>query len=121
MITINLRNIEEILFHNHELQKHFPEFRHYFDQWKLAKQHSFLKQTGKQALIDTLNNLSENHLEIISNFFGMHVTIDKFNDRIVNYHQFNLESISEEIDKIQEFGNIFLYRDSDQVYVGTWR
>lgn len=121
MITINLRNIEEILFHNNELQKQFPEFRHYFDQWKLAKQHAFLKQMGKQALIDLLNNLNEKHLEIISNYFNAQITIDKFNNRIVNYHQFDVDKISEEIDEIQDFGNIFLYRDSDQVYLGTWR
>lgn len=121
MITINLRNIEEILFHNTELCKKFPEFRHYFDQWKLAKQHAFLKQTGKQAIIDLLNNLNENHLEIISNYFGMEITIDKFNDRIVNYHEFDVNSISEEINAIQEFGNVFLYRKADQIYIGTWR
>jgi hypothetical protein len=121
MITINLRNIEEILFHNSELQEQFPEFRHYFDQWKLAKQHAFLKQIGKQAVIDLLNNLSEDHLEIISNYFNSEITIDKFNNRIVNFYQFDIDQISEEIENIQEFGNIFLHRDENQVYLGTWR
>lgn len=121
MITLNLRNIEEILFHNYELRKLMPEFRHYFDQWSLAQQHTFLKQTGKQAVLDLLNNLNENHAEIISSYFGMKVTIDKFNNRTVREYNFSVAELPEKIKDVQDHGHLFLYRNGDQVYLCTWR
>lgn len=121
MIIINLRNIEEFLFRNNELQKKFPEFQHYFNQWNLARQHSFLKQMGKQAVIDLLANLNEKHIEIFSKHFDVCVTIDKFNNRIVRQYEFEIDELSEKIDEIQDQGNMVLYRKDNQVYICTWR
>ncbi len=121
MITLNLTNVEEIIFKNYELRKQFPEFRHYFDQWSLAQQHNFLKQTGKQAVIDFLNNLNENHVKIISKYFGINVTIDKLTSGTIRQYQFNVDDLPDKIKEIQDNGNLFLYRNGNQVYVSTWR
>jgi len=121
MITLNLRNVEEILFQNYEIRKQLPEFRHYFDQWSFAQQHTFLKQTGKQAVLDLLDNLNENHAQIISKYFGTNITIDKFNNRTVRQYEFEVDELPNKIKDIQDHGHLFLYRKGNQVYLCTWR
>lgn len=114
-------NIEKIIFKNTKLLKLIPELNPYVEQWKLAQQHSFLKNIGKQAVIDFLNSLNENHIKIMSDYFKNSVTIDKMNNRLVKNDYFFLEDVQEELKNFEEFSNIAIHRDEDQCYISCWR
>lgn len=121
MIVLNLMNVEKIIFENKNILSKIPELQPYVEQWKLAKQHSFLRSFGKQAVIDFLGSLNENHLKIISDYFQTTVTIDKLNNRIVKNDQIFLEDLQIELENFEEFSNIAISRDSGQCYISGWR
>ena len=121
MIAINLRNVDEFIFRNKLLKTKLPEFRAYFDQWGLAQQHPFLKSMGKQAAIDLLNALHEGHIGILSEHFGLPVTIDKLSNRIVRNIASSVEEIEKELNKLEVSAQVCAYREGNQVYISMWR
>jgi hypothetical protein len=120
MITINLRNIEEFIFNNKEIRENFPEFKYYFHTWELAFQHPAMRHLKKEATLNLLNHLNERHVATLEEYFGTKVTIDKLNNRIVRNYQFSIEEAEEELNKAEEFANLVVYRDADQIYISVW-
>ncbi|CAE7860279.1 unnamed protein product [Symbiodinium microadriaticum] len=49
----------------------------YFEQWKMGKQMPFLKQIGKSAMLDFLNNLNDEHISILEEYFGERVVVER--------------------------------------------
>lgn len=119
MIEINLSNIEKIIFSNEALKKKIPEFVPYFEQWNLAKNFSFLKQMGKQAVLDVLSNLNERHEEIISDFFNDFITINKTYSKSIDFCDCNLNDYDLCLNKLN--GNLFIHRNKDKIFLGVWR
>ena len=120
MVTINLRNIEEFIFHNQKLRQKLPEFKYYFHTWELSFQHPAMRHLKKEAILDLLNHLNKRHLEILEDHFQAPVTIDKLNNRIVRNYKFSIEEAEEELNKAEEFANLALYRNRDQIYISIW-
>jgi len=120
MVTINLRNIEEFIFNNSKLREKLPEFKSYFHLWDLSFQHSSMRNLRKSSAIDLLNHLNARHIEILEEVFGASVTIDKINRRIVKNYQFSVDDAEEELNKAEEFANMALHRDKDQIYISIW-
>lgn len=121
MLTLNLMNVDKIIFQNKQLIDKLPELRAYVDQWSLSVQHPFLRSMGKQAILDFIDKLNENHIRIISEHFNMSVTIDKLNNRLVENHQFKIEELEKELNNFEGFTNIVLYRNKEQCYISSWR
>ena len=120
MLTINLQNIEDLIFLDKKLQSQLPEFRHMFEQWKLAQYTSALRPMGKRAMLDLLNSL-DNQNALLSRYFGTSVTIDKLDYHLVKNCDFPLEEIETEIDKLEGYANFSIYRDKDHIYISFWR
>lgn len=120
MVALSLKNIESILFNNKKLTEQFPEFKHYFDQWKLSKQHSFLKNVGMQAVIDLMNNLNDNHLKIIEDFYNMKFKVIKLNNRLVNNFEFEVDSCIDDLSDLPVIANICLHRNKEKIFITTW-
>ena len=121
MVTINLRNIEELILRNTILHSKFPEFAGYINQWKLSLQHSSLRAIGKQAIIDLLNHLNERHIEILKSYFHDDVTIDKLSNRIVINIESSVETLQSDLNYLKEMAQVCAYRKGDQVYISFWR
>jgi len=117
MLTVNLNNVEEIIFRNKTLRNALPELRGYFDQWNLASQHPFLKAMGKQATIDLLNALNEKHTKILESHFGMSVTVDKLNNRAFTSFQWEIDKAEYELNQLNDMAQISAYRKGDQLYI----
>jgi hypothetical protein len=121
MITINLKNIEEFVFKNKLLRSKLPEFQAYFDQWGLSQQHPSLRSIGKQAVIDLLNHLTENHISIIKSHFNTDVTINKFSNWVVKNVKTDLQNLEIELNSFDLSAQICAYRKDDQIYISLWR
>lgn len=120
MLTINLQNIEDLVFLDKKLQSQLPEFRHFFDQWRLAQHAPALRPMGRRAMLDLLNSL-DNHNALLSRYFGTSVTIDKLDYHLVKNYDFPLEGIETEINKVEGYMNFSAYRDKDHFYISFWR
>jgi len=120
MLTINLQNIEDLVLLDKNLQRQLPEYRHLFEQWKLAQYTPALRPMGRKAMLDLLNSL-DNHTVVLSKYFSTSVTIDKLDYHLVKNYDFPLEGIENEIDKVVGYANFSAYRNKDHIYISFWR
>ncbi len=121
MIVLKLMTVENLLFKNKSLIKQFPEFSSYYQQWLLAQRVPFLRDMGKKAILNLLNNLNENHLDIISQHYEDNVKLEKFNHNIIVNFKSTIDNLEDELNSRQEVGNPLIYRENDQVYISFWR
>ena len=68
------------------------------DQWLISQQMPFLRHLRKQARLDMLNGLNQEHIRVLEKYFGTQVIVEKLNSHIVK----NIEAkISDEIELCQ--------------------
>ncbi len=120
MIKLNFKSAESLIFNNVKIRAKMPEFNHYFDQWKLGRQHSFLKNLGVQAIIDLVNNLNDSHIKILEKFYNSKFVVEKFSNKVVENFKFNLEELIDHIDEIPNEYFIALYRNEKEVFATCW-
>jgi hypothetical protein len=120
-MQINLNNIEEVIFHDREAQKLFPEFAPNFDQWRLAQRIPGLKQMGKRAVLDVLNGLKGEQIEKLEKYLDDSIILDSIDERIVINKSATLDELEGELCEIAGFQDFCLYRDRDQVHISFWR
>ena len=118
MITINLRNIEQLLFKNQEITQLFPDLRHIFDQWLLSYRSPALNNMRKQACINLLNSINADHLEKLALKFNDMVFVEKLDYSIVKNLNFSInDSIKDELKKYDSYGNITVSRKAGKLYI----
>ena len=118
MIILNISNIEELIFYDNKVKQKLPEFSDIFKQWAFAKQFSNFRQLVKRTLSDFLDNLNEQHIEILSQYFGTKVSIDNLDYHIVKNHTFDTNTTH--LDEAIGF-NPSICRNKDHIYVTFWR
>lgn len=122
MVHLNLKNVEQLVFRDRKLQQELPEFRSFFDQWRLAQMLPAMRQMGRRAVIDFMNSVKDQHLEILSDHFGKLVTIDRLDYATVKNVDFGLEEAE---DRLREFGSTYpgfsTFRDGERLYVSFYR
>lgn len=121
-MDINLKNIEELIFFDKELQKLFPEFRHLFDQWKLGQRVLGMKNLGQRSVLELLNSLNENHIVKLQEYFDDIILVDRIDHRLVVNYEY--EASIETSDRLCEFSgykDFCLYRNKDKIYLSFWR
>ena len=120
MISLNVQNIEKLIFYDKKLQSLLPEFKDTFNQWAFAMKFSAFKPTAKRAVMDLLNNLKKEHIEIIEKYFNSKVVIDKLDYHIVKDCKVALDEL-ESLNETEPFYNVELYRDANHLYILSWR
>lgn len=80
MKVINFSNVEQLIFEDEKTHRLFPAyFSSYFETWKLGKRLPMLRQMGKEALLDFLNHVRDEHLEALEEYFGERIAVEKLN------------------------------------------
>ncbi len=119
-MEINLKNIEEIIFHDKKVQEKLPEYRYLFDQYNLAHRVSGLGQMAKQSVLELLNALDGNHLKKLENHFGETVFVNKLNNKLVDHYDCSIDNY-ERLCEFSEYGGIALYRHNNELKFTFWR
>lgn len=115
MITINLQNIEALLFKNSKVKTVLPDLRHIFDQWLLSYRFPALTHMRKQALLDLLNALDGTHVEKLARLFNHMVFIEQLDHHIVKNLEFDLVGPFE--NKLDGYNNIAISRNADKLSI----
>lgn len=120
-MILNLQNVEQFVFFDKNLQKKLPNFQHLFDTWALSQQSSALRTLGIKAKSDFLNQIEQEHLAILEEYFGTEVVINGFDYSIVKGDVFALGDAQDKLNAGQWFGNFFVFRNNDHLYIDFWR
>jgi hypothetical protein len=120
MITLNLSNVEELVFYDRNLQAKLPEFSNSFNVWTFSLRAGF-GPIGKKTVMDFLNGLKEDHIEILEKHFKDKITVERSDYHIVRHQQVALDNAEEGLNQMQGFPNISIHRDENQLYISHWR
>ena len=102
--TINLHNVEKLIFEDSELRKKLTSHKDLLHTWALSKQSPDFKAMGQKAILNFLNLITDQEIKIISEYFNEVVSVEKM---------LNTETIIKEA--------FFVYREGEQFYLSTWR
>jgi hypothetical protein len=124
MITLNFSNVEELIFYDTGVQKQLPPHMFsLFEQWRLSKRVSYLKEIGKQAMLDFLNQISDEHVSILENYFEDKIIVERLNYNIVLNLEIPLEDelVCNKLCEIVGYNNLSTWRDDKVIYLSFWR
>ena len=124
MIVLNFANVEELIFHDRPLQKLLPaDFFSLFEQWRLGIQFPALKQLGKHAVLDFINQLNEDHIEVLESYFQEKIVLERLNYNVVNHIKVPIGEFEacKALCEVVEFGYFSTWRDKDSLYITFWR
>lgn len=121
MIELNLNNVEELVFFEKEFADFIPDFRQYYDQWRLSRMTPALRPIGNKSLIDFLCNITELQKEKIEEKFGEKIIIDAPNTKIIKFFETNCDSLEELLNKINVHGYHRFYRKGNKIFITIWR
>lgn len=119
MLLINLQNIEELLFYNTEIKGMLPELSHIFDQWLISQRIPAMRSLKIQALLDLMNGLTEENIQLLSEYFGETVSIDKLDYKLTHHLSLPLDGQTKKL--INLSGNFAVSRDCNQIYISFWK
>jgi hypothetical protein len=119
-MKLNLQNIEDIFFMDKKIQRLFPEFQHYFDQWLVSKRVPGMQTLGKKTLLDTLNSLETIHLDKLREYFNCEIILEKIDYHIVKNKEFTLDNMSE-LCEFADYTDFCVTRTDQKVEVTFWR
>ena len=124
MINLNFSNVEELIFYDTDIQNLLGnEMFSIFEQWKMSKRIPYLKSIGQQAILDFINTITDDQIEILENYFGKKVFIEKLNYKIVKNLKIpiNKKYICEELCKIEGYSYYTTFRDEDYIHLTFWK
>ena len=121
MKYLNFSTVEKMIFQDQEVQKILPaSMFNYFEQWKLGFRVPALRQISKQAALDFLNQLTEEHVKILEEYFGESLVLEKLNYKSVENLKIPLDEICDALCGI-EFQHFSTWRDDEYFYISFWR
>lgn len=123
MKRLNFSTAEELVFQDTEVQKLLPPYMFsYFEQWRLGFRVPMLRQMAKQAILDFLDQLNDEHIQILEKHFGEQLVVEKLNYRSVENYKIPLSEtkICEALCEI-EFQYFSTWRDAEYLYISFWR
>ena len=120
-MIINLQNIEGLIFRDKKVQKLLFDFNQQFNQYLLATKVPGLRSLGKRSVIDVLNNLREEHIVKLREYFNTEITIDRIDYHIVKNYNSDISELESNLCDFQGFQDLCLYRKDNQIYISFWR
>jgi hypothetical protein len=120
MLTINIANVEELVFYDANIHKLFPEFSQMFKLWKSGVVFG-IKSLSKQILLDFLNSINNTHIEILKNYFKMDVRVDNIDYHLVKDFKVPISDADCAICGLKGYRNFTTYRDDNYLYICFWR
>lgn len=118
-MEINLQNIEQQILFDKKIYSLLPEFRHFFDQWKLSKTYPGFGNLGRRTLLDLLNSFESKHISILEEYFGCSVFVNKIDPNLIKNYQSELDSVN--LCEFSGYKEFCVFRNKDTIKVTFWR
>jgi hypothetical protein len=94
-----------------------------FEQWRLAKRMPFLREIGRQAVLDLLNSLTQEEIAALEIYFEDKIVVEKLNYSVAINLKVPLSDslVCQELCRLEGFRNLSTWRDDEHLYVSLWR
>lgn len=124
MLYLNFSNVEDLVFRDRGAQGRLPT--HYFsvfEQWRLSQQFSYLRELGRQAVLDFLNGVSEDEVRALEDLFGERIVVERLNYNVAVNLKIPLAAaeVCKALCEVEGFNYFSTWRDGDHLYVSLWR
>ena len=83
-----------------------------------------LREVGKQAMLDFLNEVNNDHLSLLEDYFDERVVVEKLNYDIVENVKLPLSEagmVCDHLCRIEGFNYFSTWRDESYLYISFWR
>ncbi len=125
MIKLNFKNVEELIFYDTSLQNLLsPDHFSIFEQWRMGQRIPYLKEIGKQAILDFLNTITEADVQVLETFFDDKIIVEKLNYSIVLDMKVPLsdeKELCEQLCNVEGFNYVSTWRDAEFLYLSFWK
>jgi hypothetical protein len=124
MLYLNFSTAEELVFEDAKAQAVLPPHTFsMFEQWRLARRIPFLRDMGKQAVLDLLNNLTDEDVAALEGHFGEKIVVERLNYSVAVNYKVPLAdaNVCEALCDISGFGYFGTWRDDEYLYITFWR
>lgn len=121
MVEIGLNNVEELVLKDSRLKSLLPDLQSYFDTWFLGQLHAGLKPLAARTKLDFLHAIQPQHLAVISKYLGREVSIRTFDSNTVKNCECRTAETLQCLDGLQEYAEIVVYRNNDDIKITAWR
>lgn len=117
MISLNIDNVESLIFHNKSKYQLFPDLKHFFKQWE----HKVLYGLRtRQLLLDFLQSFNETHILALQNHLRAEIKVERVDYNIVKCFKIPI-SDADDLCGIVGYKNFTTYRDGSFLYLCFWR
>lgn len=120
MLELNLKNVEEIIFYDKEVQLLMPDLRHLFDQYNLGIRVPGLKHVAQASVLDFMALVDETHLKAMTEYFKKTVIVERLKHTLVQHYDFNVTE-DNELCKYSGYTEFSATRNKDHVSVTFWK
>ena len=122
MLTIDIKNVEELIFYNKPLRKKLSEFQDLYNQWTLGKQAPTLKFLSQKALMSFLERLKNDHIKILEDHFKEEIKVRAIDYHTVRNHKIPIAEAEKVLCETKGFkDNFCVCRNGNHLYISFWR
>ena len=121
MLEINLNTAEKLLFNNPQVRTLLPEHAYLFDQWRLSRLLPSMRPDSKRVVLRLVEAITDSQINRLETHFKMPVTINRQVNRLVQNHEFATGEAELELNELDLFQHICISRNTNTVYISSWR
>lgn len=120
-MSINFVDLEEKVFLDKKVRRLFPHFNQLFAQYDLSRVNPILKQLGKRAIHEFIEQLKSSDKTLLKEILGDEIIVLKLDSRISYNIESDIESIEKTLNDQPSMDNLSISRIGDRVFLTSWK
>ena len=109
------------MFEDDSVWPSMPDLAHLRDQWRLSRLSPSLREMGRRSMSEFLKSSKGRYEKVLADIFGVSVTIDSLESRLVNNLEFSADEEFPDIDTNESYTGLSASRVGDRIFVTFWR
>jgi len=122
MLIITYQNVEDLVFHDKELQKKLPDFEKHWKGWAFMRQQAHLRYILQRIMLDFINEIKDEHIQVIKQHFGTDVIVKKVDYNTIHNYSCEIDEAENLLNSLSvlKYGFV-VHREDNQLYISFWR
>lgn len=121
MPILDFQTAQDIVFSSQEMRRLLPAHSALFDFWLSSVQAPALRQIGRRAILDFLQNVTPEEMGMLSRHLGQDLSIDSPDHRIAKDVRCGCEELASTLAASDGYAHFAITRGKEEVKVCFWR